>query len=747
MRQHRTQFEVLEERLALTAHCRDGLSIGEDGGLLADIDLDGEVAFGDFLVLSRNFGQKSDLAGGDLNGNGSVDFGDYLLLSQGFRIADKPRLIVLTDIGGDPDDQQSMVRLMTYSNEFSIESLVAGAHLAEGANSSAHLIHEIIDAYDEVRDNLLLHDADYPTADRLRAAVVTGQESLGRFGPGNDTAGSTCIIQAVDARDSRPVNIAIWGGATDLAQALVTVRDTRTPAEVDEFVSKIRVSWIEQDPSVAWIKSTFPKLRGVSHSVSGNGFVDSPFRGMYLGGDETLTTATWVRENVNEHAPLGTVYPTTAAGAEMKEGDTPTWFYFLPTALGDPDHPEWGGWGGRFEPSETSGLASPAQDEVDGITNGRNTVNRWRADFQNDFAARMDWTTHSLEAANHPPFAVIDSRPELTVDAGERVTISAARSRDRDGDNLAFDWFQYNEAGTYPADVILRNADSSTVSFVAPFVTEPQTLHIVLRLSDDGGPSLVDYRRVVVTVTPANLEDAIRILPIGDSFVQPEYLFADSDRRNPGFRFPLQRMLSEEGIQHDFIGSQNVYCGASPDDFPSPVFDPDHEGHWGWRTEEFLNGPRGSYCGGDAGSGSLADWIGGYEAEPDVVLIQVGINDVIQFLAKQNTPGITDLSADEVFSVAQNINEMVNVLHDNLSNPDLRVFVATLSPLEGANEEVRAVNAALRTFAAVSPRYDLVDMFDGFDTDQHSFDGLHPNTEGELLIADRWFDAIVSELP
>ncbi len=40
---------------------------------------------------------------------------------------DRPRLLVLTDIGGDPDDQQSMVRLMLYSNEFEIEGLIASA--------------------------------------------------------------------------------------------------------------------------------------------------------------------------------------------------------------------------------------------------------------------------------------------------------------------------------------------------------------------------------------------------------------------------------------------------------------------------------------------------------------------------------------------------------------------------------------------------------------------------------------------
>ena len=37
--------------------------------------------------------------------------------------ADRPRLAILTDIGGDPDDQQSMIRLMVYANEFEIEAL------------------------------------------------------------------------------------------------------------------------------------------------------------------------------------------------------------------------------------------------------------------------------------------------------------------------------------------------------------------------------------------------------------------------------------------------------------------------------------------------------------------------------------------------------------------------------------------------------------------------------------------------
>ena len=37
----------------------------------------------------------------------------------------RPRLVVLTDMGNEPDDQMSLVRLLIYSNEIDIEGLVA----------------------------------------------------------------------------------------------------------------------------------------------------------------------------------------------------------------------------------------------------------------------------------------------------------------------------------------------------------------------------------------------------------------------------------------------------------------------------------------------------------------------------------------------------------------------------------------------------------------------------------------------
>ena len=49
-----------------------------------DADLNGEVAFNDFLAVANNFDQPSGWAGGDLDGNGMADFQDFLALANNF---------------------------------------------------------------------------------------------------------------------------------------------------------------------------------------------------------------------------------------------------------------------------------------------------------------------------------------------------------------------------------------------------------------------------------------------------------------------------------------------------------------------------------------------------------------------------------------------------------------------------------------------------------------------------------------
>src|SRR6187401_136231 len=81
--------------------------------------------------------------------------------------AERPRLAVLTDIGGDPDDQQSLIRLMVYSNEFEIEALIASASGTRGELKETvtrpDQIRQVIQAFGQVRPNLLRHAPSWPS--------------------------------------------------------------------------------------------------------------------------------------------------------------------------------------------------------------------------------------------------------------------------------------------------------------------------------------------------------------------------------------------------------------------------------------------------------------------------------------------------------------------------------------------------------------------------------------------------------
>jgi hypothetical protein len=231
----------------------------------------------------------------------------------------KPRLLVLTDIGGDPDDQQSMIRLMTYASEFEIEGLIASASGTPGESKEQvtrpELIRDIIKAYGKVRPNLLLHHPDYPPTETLLDRVRSGNPSRGvkNIGAGHDTEGSRWIIKVVDRDDPLPVNLAIWGGSTDLAQALWQVRNSRTAEGVRRFVSRLRVHAIgHQDDTGPWIVGQFPDLFYIlSKAPERHDMREGAYRGMYLGGDESLTSRAWVDAHVRkEHGPLGALYPT-----------------------------------------------------------------------------------------------------------------------------------------------------------------------------------------------------------------------------------------------------------------------------------------------------------------------------------------------------------------------------------------------------------------------------------------------------
>jgi len=231
--------------------------------------------------------------------------------------------------------------------------------------------------------------------------------------------------------------------------------------------------------------------------------------------------------------------PPHPKGSFLGEGDTPTFLNLIDIGLRAYEDPAWGGWGGRMSakspgsfafgapppvlPADTPGIArglAPAGSNANAPgaskPNSMGAMNfhmpvvpvrtaainaRFFAAAQNDFAARLQWSvTPAFSDANHPPTVSILGPLELSARAGSTVRLAGEVS-DPDPDAVTVTWWQYNDAGTYPGDVVFSDPAALTTTFRVPDDAKPgQTIHVILEATDSGKPPLTRYQRVIVTV-------------------------------------------------------------------------------------------------------------------------------------------------------------------------------------------------------------------------------------------------------
>jgi hypothetical protein len=451
----------------------------------------------------------------------------------------KNRVIILTDIEADPDDTQSMVRLLLYSNEIDIKGLIATTSVWKKTSVAPESVKSVIRAYGKVQPNLIKHEAGFPDAETLLMKVKQGLPNYGMMGvgEGKDSEGSDWIIEVLEEEDERPLWIAVWGGVNTLAQALYKISTAKTDAEAKKLIAKLRVYTIsDQDDSGIWIRNNFPDLFYIVSPGDDYGSATWNAINSFVGGiNNDEISNNWLAQNIQQgHGPLGAVYPDVAYGME---GDTPSWLSLIPNGLNEAEHPDWGGWGGRYElykPDLTTlrkgGSGVPFEPEtreiwrnaIDSYTpsiyneygrtvrkdtvsfsNNKVTLWRWRDDIQNDFAARMDWCIKSYKEANHPPVPALGHPEQITVKTGQGFGLDASGTTDPDGDNLSYLWFHYPEAGSYNKMIKIASAENARgVYVIAPEVEKNETAHFILKVTDKGKPQLSRYKRVIVTITP-----------------------------------------------------------------------------------------------------------------------------------------------------------------------------------------------------------------------------------------------------
>ncbi|MCG8527185.1 MAG: DUF1593 domain-containing protein [Opitutales bacterium] len=431
-----------------------------------------------------------------------------------------------------------------------------------------HLFHELIAEYAKVRDNLTLHADGWPKAEYLHSIVKSGtlEYGIAGTGKGKSTEGSELILQSIKGNLTKgKLYIVVNAGSNTLAQALIDLSDDESISDSDKKVMIGRVCVYEngaQDNSGAWIAKHYPEITWYrsNHQTYAYGgaktrALNQP-QGPYCWEPYPRTPQgqhQWSAVHVqNNHGALGERFPDRVEGtATMEGGGTIPWIGLANHGLCDPWNMWWGGWSGRVSKQKHKNVMSRHKEIVNGtefqgallvpaetefqdfyvyeadseietwtdpvhgetFTSLKVPVWRFRRAMWNDFRARMDWCVEEYANANHNPVAYLNGDAtnrilRRSAPPGEIIELNAAGSYDPDGDDLTFNWWCYEEAGTYPGKMNMKDptAEMTTVTIPddAKFGDE---IHIILEVRDhkqemasDDHVTLTDYRRLVISV-------------------------------------------------------------------------------------------------------------------------------------------------------------------------------------------------------------------------------------------------------
>lgn len=228
--------------------------------------------------------------------------------------------------------------------------------------------------------------------------------------------------------------------------------------------SRLRVYSIsDQDDAGAYIRVKWPDVFFIVNVHGYREYNMGTWTGISTGdnnaANRTKVLDDWLTPNIRL-GPLGAEYPKIIY---TMEGDSPSFIWTIQNGLNIPGQPHYGGWGGRYarvtEDEDINQYGTSADTLIS--NNGESwrshyaTIWRWRDAYQDDFAARMQWTlVDGFEDGAHPPSISINGSSgleplRLNVSLNDAITLDASESYDTDNLNdasgLSFEWYSYAE--------------------------------------------------------------------------------------------------------------------------------------------------------------------------------------------------------------------------------------------------------------------------------------------------------------
>lgn len=475
----------------------------------------------------------------------------------------RPRTIVTAD--PELDDLNSLIRLLLYTNEIDVQGLIYASSRfhwrGDGRGTQFFLpereyvkpqtswrwapgerfIHDTVDAYAQVYNNLVVHDSRYPEPDALRSVVRFGNVDF-EGDLSEETSGSNLIVAALLDEDPRPLHLQLWAGPSTVARALLSIeqrfsdhddwirihREVSAKAVITKFAS--------QDGTYDdYILPRWPGIRVTDVATSAWGY---GARDVVRDEDAHLLGAEWMKNNVTTVGPLGALYRVWGDGRQMvpgditdyfhlsgfsadelrdqgymvwldpqpagqwiSEGDTTNMLNLIVPSLRGHEHPSYGGWGGRAVRTDIGHDTWAINPSTTGRVDEEASVTRWFATAQADFAIRLKWSvTPRFENVNHHPKFEVQQGTDLEVAPGDTIRLSAVVS-ETSGDTVEFRWWIYEDAGTSRYGAALSPASGIETSVAIPTdATLGDSIHVVVEARDQTEQPLTAYQRVILRV-------------------------------------------------------------------------------------------------------------------------------------------------------------------------------------------------------------------------------------------------------
>lgn len=319
-------------------------------------------------------------------------------------------VIIDTDLGGDPDDIQSLFRAVHYSDILKIKGIISTpntnkeSHPWDSVNNVELIKHWIkrIDA-DHLRGNGY---TELMSEEELLSIVKAGSPSPGVPAPDRSTAGSGWIIETARKYSKQnPLWILVWGSLTTTAQAL---------HDAPDIAGKIRIYYISSsntlhDPASRdyvydFMKNNHQDLWWIENGILPKGSHET-FRGVYQSGNQegewsfTKFTDVNIRDHGSDHSGMfadkcGDVFPlANYPENSLKEGDSPSLLYLLSPVIGktgNADDPTQESWGGQFRSYNVAEYPNYYIDLDKSPEACQMTIGKWRQDFLHDWKMRWD---------------------------------------------------------------------------------------------------------------------------------------------------------------------------------------------------------------------------------------------------------------------------------------------------------------------------------------------------------------------